>query len=164
MQTFLPYTDYARCAAILDSKRLQNQRNEAWIIHQSLTTPNYGWQHHPAVLMWQNHEYQLVDYALAICAECDRRGIKDTEGKRQAFETLHREYLRPVPDEIGFDLRRPWWMGVRQFHDSHMSALLRKDPVHYHVFSYVVPDNLPYWWPTHFLRDKKLNLTQREVA
>ena len=39
----------------------------------------------------------------------------------------------------------PWWLGNEDFHRSHQSNLLRKDPVHYAIFD--VPDDLPYLWP-----------------
>ena len=39
MITFLPCADFARCAAILDDKRLGGQRTEAWAILKWLRDP-----------------------------------------------------------------------------------------------------------------------------
>lgn len=42
----------------------------------------------------------------------------------------------------------PSWFGKQEFHDSHKSNLLRKDPKHYGQFNWNVKSNLPYYWPT----------------
>ncbi|WP_308324667.1 hypothetical protein, partial [Klebsiella pneumoniae] len=41
----------------------------------------------------------------------------------------------------------PPWLGDPDFHRSHQSALLHKDPGHYKRFFDGVPDDLPYVWP-----------------
>ena len=41
----------------------------------------------------------------------------------------------------------PRWLGDEDFHRSHRSALLRKDPAHYRESFGDVPDDLPYVWP-----------------
>jgi hypothetical protein len=41
----------------------------------------------------------------------------------------------------------PWWMTDPEFHLSHKSNLVRKDPVYYRPFFPDVPDSLPYLWP-----------------
>ncbi|MEU7740966.1 MSMEG_6728 family protein [Nonomuraea sp. NPDC049158] len=64
MQTFLPYPDFARTAAVLDPLRLGKQRVEALQILRALTIPGYGWRHHPAVRMWASYEEALVRSAL----------------------------------------------------------------------------------------------------
>lgn len=148
MQTFLPYPDFDESARALDTKRLVKQRVECGQIHSSLVTPGYGWQNHPAVRMWHNHEYQLVQYALAICRECDRRGIFDHVNAHGKFYALAKEYLIKPEDEIGFDLSLPWWFGDSRFHESHKSNLLRKDPVFYGKYGWTCGPDLPYWWPT----------------
>ena len=42
----------------------------------------------------------------------------------------------------------PPWLGDEEFHRSHQSALLRKDPDHYGPLFPGVPDDLEYVWPT----------------
>ena len=44
-------------------------------------------------------------------------------------------------------IQLPPWLGDADFHRSHRSALLRKDPAHYRPFFPDVPDDLPYVWP-----------------
>jgi hypothetical protein len=41
----------------------------------------------------------------------------------------------------------PRWLGDPDFHRSHQSSLLRKDPEHYGPMFPGVPDDLPYVWP-----------------
>jgi hypothetical protein len=53
MQTFLPSLDFTACARVLDSRRLGKQRVETLQIVRALLVPEYGWRHHPAVLMWK---------------------------------------------------------------------------------------------------------------
>jgi hypothetical protein len=60
------------------------------------------------------------------------------------------ELGRPAREQA--DLARagelPAWLGREDFHRSHQSALLRKDPAHYRpIFGLDVPDDLPYVWP-----------------
>lgn len=133
MQTFLPYPDFARCAAVLDTARLGKQRVETLQILNSLTTPGYGWRNHPAVKMWAGFESHLVRYGIRICAEWKARGHADTcMDKICAF--LFRE--SPAPDWITPALCL-----------SHQSNLIRKHPTHYRPHFPTTPDNLPYLWP-----------------
>jgi hypothetical protein len=46
-----------------------------------------------------------------------------------------------VADEL------PPWLGDEAFHESHRSALVRKDPEVYADLFPGVPDDLPYVWP-----------------
>ena len=48
VQTFVPYADFARTAAVLDAKRLGKQRVEVIQIVRALTVPGYAWSSHPA--------------------------------------------------------------------------------------------------------------------
>jgi len=43
--------------------------------------------------------------------------------------------------------RLPPWLGDDEFHRSHQSSLVRKDPDHYRSLFPDVPDDLPYVWP-----------------
>ena len=42
----------------------------------------------------------------------------------------------------------PYWLGNSDFHASHRSNLLRKDPEHYSQFGWTESDDLPYVWVT----------------
>lgn len=48
MQTFLPYSDFALCAKVLDNKRLGKQIVECRQIMQCLLGLREGWRNHPA--------------------------------------------------------------------------------------------------------------------
>lgn len=136
MQTFLPYPDFIQSARSLDRMRLGKQRVEAKQVHLALTTPNYGWRHHPAVRMWEGHVDLLVRYGVAVCGVWRSRGYRDT--------LLDYFMSAPVVGDGHID---PPWLGDEAFHISHQSNLIRKLPSHYAPQFPNVPDNLPYLWP-----------------
>lgn len=148
MQTFLPYPDFARSAAVLDPRRLGKQRVEVIQVVRALTRPTYGWKRHPAVLMWKGYEEALGRYGIEIVARWTSLGFADT------CETTIRTDLGAVgivelrPQEVlGALGELPPWLGDEALHRSHRSALLRKDPEWYRQhFDDVTPD-LEYVWP-----------------
>jgi pyrimidine dimer DNA glycosylase len=148
VQSFLPYADFARTAAVLDSRRLGKQRVEAIQLLRGLTVPNYGWRHHPAVKMWAGYEEALVRYGLEICAAWTGSGRADT-----CAATLVRDLaagcgtaeVRSQQDLAATDDLPPW-LGDEALHRSHRSALLAKDPGHYQKI-FDDPPGLPYVWP-----------------
>ena len=145
MQTFLPYADFARSAAVLDLRRLGKQRVEALQVLRATTVPEYGWRHHPAAKMWKGYAEALTCYGLAICRTWTGLGRPDT-----VAATLGVEFGRPVREqaELATAGELPNWLGQAEFHRSHQSSLLRKDPAHYRpIFGPDVPDDLPYVWP-----------------
>jgi hypothetical protein len=133
MQTFLPYYDFKFSAQCLDNKRLGKQRVEAWQILQALRGLTKGWVNHPATVMWRGHEQALIHYGMVISAEWEERGFEDN-----MFARFQAEF------DGEFDYAEPWWLGLEEFHISHQSNLLRKDPIHYKQFN--VPNDLPYLW------------------
>lgn len=50
-------------------------------------------------------------------------------------------------DELAAAGALPPWLGDEDFHRSHRSSLLRKDPEHYRPLFPDDPDDLPYVWP-----------------
>lgn len=144
MQTFLPYASFRRSAETLDRARLGKQRVEALQVFRALTVPGYGWRHHPAVLMWRGHEEALACYGVTMCQVWLRRGHSDT-----VLDKLVTEFGRAPRSQP--DLRRagelPAWLGRRDVHLSHRSALLRKDFAHYGPLFSGVPADLEYVWP-----------------
>lgn len=148
MQTFLPYSDYAKSARCLDQKRLGKQRVECKQILLALgvevgphTAYLSRWRNHPAVKMWSGHEAELCLYSVAVCQEWLDRGYKDSL-KGQFLVAYDRMCGAKVPH-----LARPSWLGQAEFHASHRSNLLRKDPTHYSRYGWKEPDDLPYVWP-----------------
>lgn len=148
MQTFLPDPDFRRSAELLDARRLGKQRVEALQIVRALTRPGYGWQHHPAVLMWRGHLEALGRYGLEVVDRWVELGFGDTCGG-----TIREDLAAAGIDGVRTQRRLaragalPAWLGDPELHRSHRSALLRKDPAHYGPIFTDVPDDLPYHWP-----------------
>lgn len=136
MQTFLPYPDFAKSLACLDYKRLGKQRLEAMqLVNSTLKLARgekvKGWANHPARTMWNGYLDALKLYHNVAIKEWIRRGYNNAM----------------IPYELPADVALPPWLGDEQFHISHRSNLLRKDPIHYGKFGWTDPDNLPYYWP-----------------
>jgi hypothetical protein len=148
MQTFLPYPDFFGSMESLDNKRLGKQRVETLQILNALTGRKVvdgkleefnpkGWTNHPAAVMWRGYETALSIYGLASCTVWTSRGFKDTCTDKFY---LHRSLL---PNRT----KLPKWIGNHDFHRSHQSNLVRKDPVFYSPKFPGVPGDLPYVWP-----------------
>ena len=148
VQTFLPHADFARSAQALDRARLGKQRVEAIQVVRALTIPTYGWRHHPAALMWRGHLEALGAYSFAIIDEWTRQGYADTCAATIAADLAEAGVteVRTQP-ELAAQGELPSWLGDRDFHRAHQSALVRKDPDHYARLFPGVPDDLPYVWP-----------------
>jgi hypothetical protein len=148
VQTFLPYSDFRRSAEVLDRRRLGKQRVECLQVLRGLTVPTYGWRHHPAVKMWRGHEEALARYTFTVCEVWSEGGGADTVAGTMAAELtalgLREVRSQPALAEAG---ALPPWLGEEEFHRSHRSSLLRKDPDHYGPVFADVPDDLPYVWP-----------------
>lgn len=136
MQTFLPWADTAASLACLDRQRLGKQRVEALQILRALRGITTGWRGHPATKMWTGHDHALIDYGLTACRVWKSRGYVDN---------LEPQFLEL---DLGGSPEMPWWFGQEDFHLSHRSNLVRKDPEYYRPFFGDVPDDLPYVWPS----------------
>lgn len=137
MQTFLPYVSFEKSAEVLDRQRLGKQRVEVLQILNALAGLSAGWVNHPATRMWRGHEYLLVRCGIAMCEEWSYRGYNDTT----MFKILS------VATKFEANISVPEWLGNEEFHLSHQSNLVRKDPIYYRQFFPNVPDNLEYVWP-----------------
>ena len=129
---------------MLDDKRLGKQRVEVLQILRALTREKYGWQNHPVVRMWRGYEDALVAYGVAICDEWTGRGYNDSVRVQLTEYTGGKD--PPSQAELARSGRLPPWLGNRQLHRSHRSALLRKDVAWYSRF-FAAPEDLPYVWP-----------------
>jgi len=168
MQTFLPYADYAASMATLDDKRLGKQRVEAYQALLQLTSlkmvdfpvwePRFGGWSHPAMAMWSGHEIELLKYIEACCNEWTSRGAKDTVLEKSAF-TLE------LAREDDWSTEPPAWLGDPEFHRSHRSNLIRKDPAHYSPLFPEDGPELEYVWPTTEIpmRDRKIYNFKRMI-
>ena len=88
--------------------------------------------------MWRGHEAALYWYGVAICKEWTGRGYRDTCLDKLLVEIRKMPFHRYPP---------PPWLGDPDFHRSHQSNLVRKDPGYYRPYFPDVPDDLPYVWP-----------------
>ncbi|MFD4029135.1 MSMEG_6728 family protein [Streptomyces sp. NPDC058637] len=149
MQTFLPYADFSRSALALDPRRLGKQRVETIQVLRGLTVPGYGWRHHPAVRMWTGYEEALVRYGLDMCEAWTAGGRADTCAatlRRDLAASLRRTTVRSAAELMAAG-ELPPWLGDEPLHESHRSALVRKDPAYYRPLFPDVPPDLPYVWP-----------------
>lgn len=138
MQTFLPYPNFAESAKILDYRRLGKQRVETKQIIMTLSGDSLGWRSHPAVKMWRGYELCLRIYGMHMCNEWRVRGYNDS-----LFD-----WFSDYHPGNGCVIRKPPWLGDPEFHASHRSNLLRKDPTFYGKYGWDEPSNLSYVWPT----------------
>lgn len=133
MQTFLPHPSFEQSLACLDFRRLNKQRLEALQIYKIITgiSPNSRWRNHPAVRMWRGSSESLALY-YNLCIE----------------EWVQRGYVNNmIKIEIPHRIKYPIWFGRYDFHASHRSNLLRKNPEFYSRYGWIEPDTLPYIWP-----------------
>jgi hypothetical protein len=148
MQTFLPHPDFEASARVLDLKRLGKQRVECIQVLRGLTRSDYGWRHHPAVLMWAGFEEALGRYAFTMCEVWTERGFGDTCASTIAGDLVAADVTAVrTQTELADAGALPPWLGDPAFHRSHQSALVRKDPGHYRPLFPDVPDDLDYVWP-----------------
>jgi Pyrimidine dimer DNA glycosylase len=164
MQTFLPYPSLGRSVECLDRRRLGKQRVECWQLLRSLLGGSQsGWANHPAQRMWRGSEDALGLYYSMCCVEWQHRGYQQNmwhpyvpnndPQERLSVVTASQPYtgskgwLPPRSWECIEDIRFPQWLGREDFHASHRSNLLRKDPEHYSQFGWTEPADLPYIWP-----------------
>jgi hypothetical protein len=148
VQTFLPYADFERSARALDTRRLGKQRVECIQVVRGLVVEGYAWRHHPAVKMWRGSEEALGRYALTVCEAWVELGFADTCATTITADlaTTGITTFR-TQDELAAAGALPAWLGDEEFHRSHQSSLVRKDPDHYRRQFPDVPDDLDYVWP-----------------
>ncbi len=120
MQTFLPTSDFAESARLLDTKRLGKQRVECKQIWNALHQGG-GWKNHPAVSMWRGHRFYFLTYYHAICAEWRRRGYRHEM-------TIQLDWYDIEKDADG---GAPFWLGLDKFHTTHCRVLYEKDSGYY---------------------------------
>ena len=149
MQTFLPFPDFARSAEVLDPPRLGKQRVENVQILRGLTVAGHGFRHHPAVKMWAGYEEALVRYGLIVASTWTATGRADTTAATLTTDLANACGLTSVRSVAALRAARdlPPWLGDEAFHESHRSALVRKDPETYADLFPDTPDDLPYVWP-----------------
>lgn len=147
VNTFLPYSDFKKCAKVLDNKRLLKQRVEAYqiinIIYKRMKKEKCGFYNHPAVLMWENNVESLKLYCNEMILESIRRKFMSQRPWENNKMKLYNIENNP---------EHPWWLGYQHIHYSHQASLLRKFPEHYIKYFSDLPDQYRYKgnvWITH---------------
>jgi len=158
MITFLPYPDFVKSAKVLDTRRLTNQVKETYAIWQATTDPEFGWQKHPAVIMWMGYQEALIAYGLAMVKECTAR--KRYSEFDSFFEyRFNREHTTQEFNNLSTFMELPPFIGDTKFHTSHRNALLVKNPRWYGDLGWVEglvalarPPKIAYFWPVRHVR------------
>lgn len=130
MQTFLPFPEFDRSAAVLDRQRLGKQRVEAYQILKAINIGS-GWENHPIVKMWTGFENSLKRYSNAMVREWINRGYQNR---------------LEIYDLGGCDIVNPWWLGIEDFHASHRAALLAKNYRYYSKYGWTETPRISYIW------------------
>lgn len=130
MNTFLPYSDFHKCAAVLDNKRLWKQVLEADGILKVIKDKSSGYQNHPIVKMWQNYPDSLLYYRNCVLEEWMDRRLDN----------------KPVLSYIRPNIM-PYWLGDERLHSSHRAALLFKNFDYYKKFGWIERPEIKYFYP-----------------
>lgn len=137
MLTLMPSIGFFKSLRQLDDDRLSKQRQDALSALQLLLGPKQKTRH-IIMDMWDGYEYVLGVYGMSACSEWqNKRGHRD----RIAFE------IHALLDGFPREYEMPPWMDDLDFHRSHRSYLIRKQPDHYEELWPNTPENMPILWP-----------------
>ncbi len=142
MRTYLPYADFAKCAACFSNRRLNKQRHDAleilYMIHDipHPTRGRQGFYNSPPKKCWQNYVGALAAYGLALCAEWSARNEKP-DPCRDRFERYAKHASATLPP----------WLNDPAMHRSHQAVLARQEPEHYRDFVADPEDEKVFYWP-----------------
>lgn len=92
--------------------------------------------------MWRGCEMQLCEYTLEICEEASIRGRRQHPMMEAIAE--HLEWATGEDSYMG----KPSWFGNIDFHLSHQSALIRKNPSFYRR-KFAADDQMKLMWPVN---------------
>ena len=137
MQTFLPYEDFAKSAASLDSRRLNSQINESVVVLRSnlgvypTTRRNggSGWADHPVARLWKNHELKLAHYGLAMATEFLKNRPHPSAESLDKRRTRVAQWTGLIQqlEERNFPEDPHPLIGIEDFHSRFRALLLFKD-------------------------------------
>lgn len=172
MQVFLPESNFAKCAEVLDTKRLVKQLLEGRQIMNVLSgeSTSKGWANHPAVRMFEGYEQTLYSYLSAIRFEMQKRGYKWEKNWAVIQDLYNRHFSREIQSI-------PFWMSDEKLFTrvvvTHRGRLWEKDPIHYSDYSpegavfmefVCCPDKCTYYWATHNTPLIHLNWEEAAIA
>lgn len=140
MQTFISSPDYAECASVLDSRRLNKSIVEIYQVMLALTGGK-AWRSHPVTLAWQGYEGSLYDLLIAMHNEYYARTGRNHASALNAGHlfTERFDWEAPRPRPPFADDPMTWAM--------YRSLLLRKQPEHYRQYWPDHPDDLALIYP-----------------
>lgn len=147
MITFMPMINYREALRSLDDARLDKQILEVEQIVNAIMDPEDGYRNHPCTRMWSPYVLNLLTYgiyAVGVWAERQRKNPMERDSRmysRQVAIANHMGSMRAAKSH-----QIPMWVGDIDFHESHRSNLIRKDPIHYNSWP-CTPINMPYLWP-----------------
>lgn len=143
--SLLPNIGFFKSLRPLDNARLGKQRQDALRILKGLLGED-GVPWHISQDGWIGYEYALGVYGMSACSEWqNKRGHRDS----LAFE-IHR-----ILEYVPHDFEMPPWMEDLNFHRSHRSYLIRKNPEHYADRWPKTPENMPLFWPQNVDTDSR---------
>lgn len=119
MIIYLPFADFELSAQALDTRRLGNQRKDAFELLEALLSNKESSFETTLVDMWRGYESALANYNIALSKEIDRRGYVD--------DYYYETFLLMNKYALSFlEAKRPHWLGNESIHSSHRSALKRE--------------------------------------
>lgn len=134
MQTFLPYPDFEKSAAVLDSRRLGSQIMEVNTLLGALhETNNGGYRNHVVTRMWAGHELALCGFGFACHEEWERRY------KRRKDLVKLEEHMELASSGDLENMEKPAWFGRPEVHVAYQRLLLFKNYEHYSQYFQGVP-------------------------
>lgn len=149
MRTYLPYSDFAKCAACFTLKRLIKQRHDVMELLYMLDGqphPQRGdrfMYNSPPKKVWQYCPLALVRYGEALCAEYEKRKGRLDPIRERLSERRERIQRR------GVDRGEPQFLSCEAMHKSHRAILARQDAEHYSKFGFErdPDDEKVFYWP-----------------
>lgn len=108
------------------------------VLTSSDRTTSRAWINHPATKMWRGYERALLFYTRVACEFWEMRGFQNN------MDATLTNIERDISTDSRYEL--PEYFD-EEFHLSHRSNLIRKDPMYYGKYWPNIPGNLPYKWP-----------------
>jgi hypothetical protein len=124
MQIFLPFPDFEKSCASLDTIRLGKQRVEAFQIWKALTSKT-KWSNHVCTRMWKDNIVALRSFIVICCRIYSQRKTKSGKfcQNTKMDQHIQENDLVVKPNEL---IVLPKWFGDDKFHDSHKAMLYYK--------------------------------------